>query len=177
MSTRRDPEPPRALVGFSEADAAAIGTERAAQARSFRLILMIAQQLRYLIDQLYRADGLTSQQATLLTVVRTLGRPSLSEAAAAMLTSHQNIKQLVTSLTGKGFLRLVADRSDARVRRLTTTPKNERHWAARNPHDFESVGVWFGGLSKDEVQQLFGLLVKLQRGLHEPVRAARAGES
>ncbi|HKP63571.1 MAG TPA: MarR family transcriptional regulator [Polyangiales bacterium] len=171
MSTRPEARP---LAGLSAEDADALGPERAAQVRSFRLILMIAQQLRYLTDQLYRADGLTTQQATLLSVVRALGQPSLSEAAASMLTSHQNAKQLVTSLVGKGFLRLTADREDARVKRLQTTPKNERHWAARDPHDFQRVGEWFGTLSTEEARQLCDLLAKLQRGLKEPVRAARA---
>jgi DNA-binding MarR family transcriptional regulator len=170
MSSRHSSRP---LAGLSDAEAAALGPERAAQVRSFRLILLAAQQLRYLTDHLYRADGLTTQQATLLSIVRTLGRPSLSEAAAAMLTSHQNTKQLVTSLIGKGFLRMVADRDDARVKRLTTTPKNERHWAARDPQDFARVGEWFAGLSTVEAQQLCELLAKLQRGLEQPVRAAR----
>jgi DNA-binding MarR family transcriptional regulator len=164
MSTRLESRP---LAGLSDADAAVLGPERAAQVRSFRLILVIAQRLRYLTDQLYRADGLTTQQATLLSIVRALGQPSLSEAAAAMLTSHQNTKQLVTSLVGKGFLRMLADRDDARVKRLVTTPKNERHWAARDPHDFERVGQWFAGLSASEAEQLCGLLAKLQQGLEQ----------
>lgn len=160
-------------MGLDEQVAAAIGPERAAQVRSFRLILFVAQQLRYLTDQLYRSDGLTTQQATLLSVVRALGRPSLSEVSDAMLTSHQNAKQLVNALVTKGFLRIVTDKQDARVRRLVTTPKNERHWASRDPHDFEHVGEWFGALSPAEIQELLRLLLGLNKSLKQPVRAAR----
>ena len=144
--------------------------------RSFRLILMIAQQLRYLTDHMYRADGLTTQQAALLSVVRARGKPSLSEAAAGLLTSHQNAKQLVNSLVAKGFLKVIPDREDARVKRLQTTPKNERHWAARDPDDFERVAEWFAELSAEEVKLLAGLLTKLQEGLKGHVKALRTTE-
>jgi hypothetical protein len=41
------------------------------------------------MDQLLRADGLTTQQAVLITVVDLLGTRSLSQAAAALWTTHQ----------------------------------------------------------------------------------------
>jgi len=160
-------------IGLSDAEAAAIGTERAAQVRAFRLILFIAQELRYLTDQLYRAEGLTAQQATLLTAVRTLGQPSLSEVANALVTSHQNVKQLVAALQKKGFLRLVVDKQDARVRRVVTTAKNEKHWARRDPDDFVRVGEWLGALDAAETAQLASLLAKLQTGLRQRVREER----
>ena len=160
-------------IGLNAADAAAMGAERAAQVRVFRLILFIAQELRYLTDQLYRADGLTAQQATLLTAVRTLGQPSLSEVANALSTSHQNVKQLVAALQKKGFVRLVVDKQDARVRRVTTTAKNEKHWARRDPDDFVRVGEWFAALDAQEAAQLASLLAKLQAGLRQRVHAER----
>ncbi|HTU61139.1 MAG TPA: MarR family transcriptional regulator [Polyangiales bacterium] len=158
-------------VGLGAAEAAAVGAERAAQVRAFRLTLVIAQELRYLTDQLYRAEGLTTQQATLLTVVRTRGQPSLSEVASALFTSHQNVKQLVAALQKKGFVRLVVDKDDARVRRVVTTAKNEKHWARRNPDDFVRVGEWFAELDADETAQLARLLAKLQSGLRPLAQA------
>ena len=159
-------------IGLSEAEAEAIGPERAAQVRAFRLIVFIAQQLRYLTDRLYRPEGLTTQQATLLTAVRTLGQPSLSEVASALVTSHQNVKQLVGALEKKGFLRLVVDRDDARVRRVATTTKNERYWTHRDPGDFAHLGQWFSALDERETKQLAALLAKLQSGVREHVRSA-----
>jgi DNA-binding MarR family transcriptional regulator len=159
-------------IGMGDAEAAAIGPERAAQVRAFRMILFIAQELRYLTDQLYRAEGLTTQQATLLTAVRTRGQPSLSELASALATSHQNIKQLVAALETKGFVRLVVDKEDARVRRVMTTAKNEKLWARRDPDDFVRVGEWFAALDAPETARLAGLLAKLQGGLRTRVHAA-----
>jgi DNA-binding MarR family transcriptional regulator len=158
-------------IGLGAAEAAAIGPERAAQVRVFRLTLVIAQELRYLTDQLYRAEGLTAQQATLPTVVRTRGQPSLSEVASALFTSHQNVKQLVAALQKKGFVRLVVDKDDARVRRVVTTAKNEKHWARRNPDDFVRVGEWFAALDANETEQLANLLAKLHGDLRQQAHA------
>jgi DNA-binding MarR family transcriptional regulator len=170
MSTERDSRVFE-RIGLSDSEAVAIGPERAAQVRAFRLILFIAQELRYLTDQLYRAEGLTTQQATLLTAVRTRGQPSLSELASALASSHQNVKQLVAALEKKGFVRLVVDKADARVKRVITTAKNEKHWARRDPDDFMRVGEWFGALDAPETARLASLLAKLQGGLGARVHA------
>jgi len=162
------------LVGLSPERAAELGPVRAAQVRSFRLLLFVAQQLRYLTDQRLRADDLTTQQATLLSLARQLGEPSLSELAGAMLTSHQNVKQLVSALEDKRFVRLVADRQDGRVKRLVLTAKCERYWAARDPDDFEHVASWFGVLSPAESKQLYTLLQKLQQGLRSTIKRGDA---
>jgi DNA-binding MarR family transcriptional regulator len=163
-------------AGLTQAEADAIGGARATQVRSFRLLLRVALQLRYLTDQLYRADGLTTQQAMLLTIVRTQGQPSLSDVSAAMHTTHQNVRQLVNALVTKGFLQLIADPNDARVRRIATTKKNDRHWAARDPLDFDHVRDWFSVLSVTEARQLHLSLSKLQLGLKEHIALA-AGET
>jgi len=61
------------------------------------------------MDQLLRADGLTTQQAAIITVVDLLGTPSLSQAATALGTTHQNARQLADALERKGFLRISTD--------------------------------------------------------------------
>jgi hypothetical protein len=57
--------------------------------RAFRFALVLGQRLRYLMDDRLRAAGLTTQQAALLTAARALGGPALTEAAAALGTTHQ----------------------------------------------------------------------------------------
>src|SRR5688572_18629961 len=72
----------------------------------FRMALRLAQRLRYLMDQRLQPAGLTAQQATLLFIVQSRDSPSFSESAAALGVTHQNIRQLATSLERKGFLRV-----------------------------------------------------------------------
>lgn len=132
-----------------------------------RRLLMAAQRLRYLMDQRFRADGLTTQQAALLTVARDLKGPTLAQAAKVMGSSHQNVKQLVTALERKGMLTYDIDPRDARIRRLSPTARSDALWASRDADDFAAVADWFGSLSPADVGQLSDLLDRLETGLRQ----------
>jgi hypothetical protein len=67
-------------LGLDEDEAARPGPDHATRIRTFRLIVLLAQELRTLMDQLLRADGLTTQQAALIAVVEATGAPSLSQS-------------------------------------------------------------------------------------------------
>src|SRR5258708_7257847 len=82
---------PMSKRGLADEEAARLGSDGATRVRIFRLIVVLAQELRTLMDQRLRPDGLTTQQAALINVVEALGTPSLSQAAAALGTTHQNI--------------------------------------------------------------------------------------
>jgi DNA-binding MarR family transcriptional regulator len=156
------------VAGLSDVEAEALGPELAAQVRSFRLLHHLGQRVQFLADRLYEADGVTAQQAMLMNLVQMLGRPSLRELARAFGTSHQNAKQIASALVRKGFVAIIDDPDDGRVRRVAVTPKGRRYWAGRDGADFAQVATWFAGLSADEVAQLLALLQKLA----ESVRAA-----
>ena len=156
-------QPNRDGLGLSDEDAARLGEDGAVRVRTFRLIVLVAQELRTLMDQLLRADSLTTQQAAMITVADLLGTPSLSQAATALGTTHQNARQLADALERKGFLRISTDRADARVRRLSTTAKSESYWRHRSAADHQQVLDWFGDLTPAEAKTLFELLAKLER--------------
>jgi len=107
-----------------------------------------------------RADGLTTQQAALLTAVTALDGPSLSQAAAALGTSHQNVAQLVASLERKGFLRVEQDPGDARRKRLVSTEANLRYWRERDAGDHAAVAEWFDALGPGELSAFVRLTEK-----------------
>ena len=155
--------------GLGEDEAAALGADGATRIRTFRLILVLAQELRTLMDQLLRPDGLTTQQAALISVVEAMGRPSLSAAAAALGTTHQNAKQLASALQRKGFIRLAPDGQDGRIRRLLTTPKSRSYWRERSGSDQRRVLEWFSTLTEEDARALFQLLLRLKASVHEAV--------
>lgn len=162
-------------MGLGPEEEAALGPERAAKVRCFRLLIHLGQELRFLADTLYREDGVTAQQAMLLGIVDMIGEPSLTEVATATATSHQNVKQIVNALVKKGLLRMKPDPEDARVKRLSTTPKNKRHWKARDRDDLAVVATWFSALSGAEAEQLQKLLFALEFSVGGAVRGARGG--
>ena len=135
--------------------------------RAFRTLLLLAQRLRYLMDDRLRPDGMTTQQAALLTVVAGLGRPSLTEAAAALGSTHQNVAQLVAVLQRKGLLQLEADPTDRRRRLLTATEANDRYWSQRDGADHAAVEGWFAALSAEEVQTMCSLAGRLLASLQD----------
>jgi DNA-binding MarR family transcriptional regulator len=114
------------------------------------------------MDQRLRGDGLTTQQAALITVVDALGAPKLSEVAAGMGTTHQNAKQVAAVLERKGFVAIEPDPHDRRVRRVRTTGLSRAHWAARSADDQRYVLEWFADLSPEQARTLFELLLAVR---------------
>src|SRR5262249_6328249 len=136
-------------------------------------VLVLAQTLRYLMDDRLRVDGLTTQQAALLTAVAGLDRPSLGEAAAALGSTHQNVAQLVAALQRKDLLRTEPDPADRRRVRLVTTETNQRYWQERDEGDFAAVAQWFAVLSDEEIETLCTLASRVMDGLDAHRQAAR----
>ena len=119
--------------------------------RAFRTTLFLAQRLRYLMDDRLRTDGLTTQQAALLTLVEALGTPSLKQAAAGLGTTHQNVAQLVQALQRKGMLAIHDDPADGRRKLLSATDASRAYWASRDDRDHAAVAGWFTTLSDAEL--------------------------
>jgi DNA-binding MarR family transcriptional regulator len=125
--------------------------------RAFRTVLTLAQKLRYAMDERLRADGLTTQQAALITVVAAAGKPSLAEAAAALGSTHQNVAQIVAALVRKEMLQVEADPADKRRKLLSTTGSNAAYWKQRDEGDFAAVADWFDDLSPAELKTFCAL--------------------
>lgn len=128
------------------------GSELAPPIRAFRTILMLAQKLRYEMDERLRADGLTTQQAALITAVKAMGKPSLAEAAAALGSTHQNVAQIVAALQRKELLQVEPDPADGRRKLLSATNHSSAYWRERDAGDFLAVADWFGDLSPAELE-------------------------
>lgn len=155
------PAPPFA----SAAAAAEAGGPHADAVRLFRLLNVVGTQLRRLSDARFRGESMTTRQATLITIAKGLGQPSLSEIAAVMSTSHQNVKQIALGLVRRGFARIVTDAADSRVRRLVVTRKSDRFWAARDADDAAAIAHWFSALTAKDLATLNRLLEKLSHRL------------
>jgi DNA-binding MarR family transcriptional regulator len=161
-------------MGLSGPDADALGTGGAARVRLFRLLLVLGQELRTQMDSELRPGGMTTQQAALTGVVEAMGSPSLSQAAAALGTTHQNVKHLARALERKGHLEIRPDPADARVRRLELTEASRAFWRERGRGDQERVQEWFAGVSDAEAEAAYELLLRLREGARgAPVRASR----
>jgi DNA-binding MarR family transcriptional regulator len=142
--------------------------------RAFRTTLFLAQRLRYLMDDRLRTDGLTTQQAALLTLVAALGTPSLKQAAAGLGTTHQNVAQLVRALQRKGMLAIHDDPADGRRKLLSVTDASRAYWLSRDDGDHAAVAGWFAALSETELSTFVELAERILSSL-DPQRGQRQG--
>jgi DNA-binding MarR family transcriptional regulator len=132
---------------------------------SFRLLLVVAQQLRYLFDRRLEPDGLTTAQAVVLSVIEASEHaPSYSTIAEVTATTHQNVAKIVENLERKGFVLVTADAHDRRIKRVSVTESSRRYWASRDRSDFEAVRAMFASLSDEDLAHLRMHLETLQRG-------------
>ena len=92
----------------------------------FGLLLIISNKMNTLLDREFKEFDVTAKQWFLSETINSLfnSPPTLKEAANAMGSSHQNIKQVAVKLQEKGLLLLEKDKKDARVTRLKTTEQS-----------------------------------------------------
>lgn len=135
----------------------------------FRLIITIATHLRTRMDKRLAAIGLTTQQAAVLTYLEGERRPATLGAVAASLgTTHQNARQIVDALGGKGLVDVSVDPEDRRARRISTTDLVDELFRERNLDDHSEVNEWLSALSADEQAEAVRLLHIVLTGLVPP---------
>lgn len=128
----------------------------------FRLLVALGMRMRTRMDRRLAEIGLTTQQATVLTLVESAAEPpSLGEVARQIGTSHQNVRQLVDALARKGLVEVLPDARDRRTRRLRSTAELSRLFEAREPEDQAAILRWLGALSEPEMEVAVGLLLRV----------------
>lgn len=134
--------------------------------RLFRLLLAEATLLRARLDRDLAPSGVTAQQAVLLSWIEARAAPpTLGEVAIGLAMTHQNVKQIAAALERKGFLEIVVDGEDRRVRRLVLTARHRRFWKRRNRNDHSQVQSWLAAYDDEEVRTMLRLLGRLHRHL------------
>lgn len=135
----------------------------------FRLVLTLATHLRTRMDQRLAEVDLSTQQASVLTIVGTSEHPpTLGETARALGTSHQNTRQVIAALERKGMIEVRPDPADGRVRRLTVTERVAKTFAERDAADHHEVARWLAPLTEHEQRQAVSLLNRVLTELQDP---------
>jgi DNA-binding MarR family transcriptional regulator len=165
------PDPLQSALGFT-ADDAAVAGDRLPAVMAFRLMTAAAARLKRQLDEAMADSGLTSQQGFLLTLIRQLGAPRLSDVAQAMGSSHQNVKQIAAALAAKGMVELRPDPDDRRATRLVLVEGALTRWQDRRDADYDTVAAGFARLSPAELADLVRLVAALI-GLPAPAAVAQ----
>jgi DNA-binding MarR family transcriptional regulator len=142
----------------------------------FGSIFLLAQRWQYLGDHFLAKDKVTTKQWLLLAVITSLfdSPPTLTQAAEAMGTSRQNVKQIALKLDRRGFIKIKIDVKDSRILRLHITAKNKHFWQKRADKDDAYIARLFDVLSATEIKNFFKIIQKLDKKTLEHLeRSAR----
>lgn len=91
--------------------------------------------------------------------------PTLKELAAAVGSSHQNVKQLLLKLEKAGYVEFVSDESDKRKQRIIRTPKAKEFDEMHNEPSTIYMQQFFEDISPDKIKTTIEILVQLENNL------------
>lgn len=139
----------------------------------FGLLLIISNKMNTLLEREFKEFDVTTKQWFLSETINSLfdSPPTLKEAANAMGSSHQNIKQVAMKLQQKGLLLLEKDKKDARVTRLRMTEKSYAFWKQTDPKGAIFRAKMFKGMDVKDIAATKSLLVKILSNLVETENA------
>ena len=135
----------------------------------FGALFVTANRLDTIMERNFAEFGVTTKQWFLSIVVDRLFEdpPTMKQAAYAMGSSHQNIKQLALKLHKKGLLRLDKDAQDARLMRLSLTPEGQQLWHTVRLQRDPFQERLFAGISAEELKTVRGVMERLLHNIDE----------
>jgi DNA-binding MarR family transcriptional regulator len=145
----------------------------------FGLLLIISNKMNTLLEREFKEFDVTTTQWFLSETINSLfdSPPTLKEAANAMGSSHQNIKQVAIKLQQKGLLTLEKDKKDARVTRLRLTDQSKDFWKRTDPKGAIFRERMFKDMDANDVARTRHLLEKLLSNLAEIENAVTDDEN
>lgn len=132
---------------------------------SFGTLFFLANKMETLCDRYLSNYNLTTKQFFLSLLLiqadeneETL---SLSEVSERMGTSRQNVKQLALKLEQRGFCKILSDKNDKRILRLSVTKKNKDFWKEIDSQNMNFLISLFQNITSAELKGLAEIQRKL----------------
>lgn len=91
--------------------------------------------------------------------------PTLRQLAEVMGTSHQNCKQLLLKLEGKGFVALTPDPDDRRKQRIALTEKCLRFCQSNERRSMELMQRMFAGIPEEDILTTIRTIIRMEKQL------------
>ena len=96
--------------------------------------------------------------------------PTLNDLSEVMGSSHQNVKQILLKLEGKGFVSMMADEKDKRKQRYFVTDKCRKFLEANNNQSKTSsqiIAQIFDGVSDKDLTVTIKTIMKMEKNLED----------
>lgn len=145
-------------------------------AYAFGTIFVLANRLQILGDQVDPKLSV-KQWLFLAGITRSDSEaPALSELAARIGSSRQNVKKMAILLESRGFITMSRDEADARVLRLALTDYCKQYLKQREQAEIGFLENLFEGFEPQELADLSRTLRKLDGNAVQALRGVEAGE-
>ena len=113
-------------------------------------------------------DGVTWKQFfTMICIDLFKEAPMITELAAVMQSSHQNVKQILLKLQEKGYVRLIEDQEDRRRQRVEHASKTQELWKKNSEESLKFIHALYQGVTEEEVRTTIHTLEKMERNMQE----------
>ncbi|MDR1512754.1 MAG: MarR family transcriptional regulator [Propionibacteriaceae bacterium] len=130
----------------------------------FGAVFAVANRLQRVLDQVM--PEVTAKQWWLLVTLSMFDEPpTLGELAEAADTSHQNTRQVLDKLADKGFVKLVPDQNDGRVRRVLATAMVDEWGQATAGQARDFMTAMYAQLDPDELAAVASGLLRIHDAL------------
>ena len=96
--------------------------------------------------------------------------PTLNDLSDVMGSSHQNVKQILLKLEGKGFVSMMADEKDKRKQRYFVTDKCREFLEANDNQSKTSsqiIAQIFDGVSDKDLAVTIKTIMKMEKNLED----------
>ena len=93
--------------------------------------------------------------------------PTIKELSEIMGSSHQNVKQILNKLEGKGYVRIDFDKEDKRKQRVFLTEKTRAFCAEHDEGSKKIVGKIFEGIDEKDINTVIRTFFQMEKNLEE----------
>ena len=95
--------------------------------------------------------------------------PTIKELSDVLGSSHQNVKQILIKLEGKGFVEFREDPEDKRKQRIVLTKKCQDFCEKNNGMSMEIMAKMFEGVSEKDIQTTVRTITRIEKNLKEAI--------
>ena len=133
----------------------------------FGSVQIVANKMDTLLERELKEYGITSKQWFLMVVIENTFHkpPTIKEAAKAMGSSHQNVKQIALKLEQKGLIILEKDKKDSRVTRIRLTDQSYMFSKTIQKKAGTFTSGLFMGIAEEEMSKARVALYKMMTNL------------
>lgn len=95
--------------------------------------------------------------------------PTLRELSDVLGSSHQNVKQILLKLEGKGFIEFFPDENDKRKQRIRLTKKCIRFCEKNNDMSMQIMSKMFEGIPEKDIKTTIRTITRIEKNLTEDI--------